>query len=727
MESYQAKARLAKEIADEAKTTKTTADADGCLPDFTGVDAKGEKTEVLLSRMTLGEKIDFLSGIDNMAVKGIARLSMPRVWCSDAVSGIRNFGPGTSFPASLALTASWDRGLIRRVAEAVGEECRAAGVSILLGPGVNIYRIPTNGRNFEYMGEDPFLSGEMAASYVRGLQERGVAATVKHLACNNSEYDRHRMNSVVDERTLHEIYLEPFRKAVAEGGALAVMTSYNYINGVRGSEHDYLIHSVLRGKWGFSGLVMSDWTAVYSAEKTLVRGLDLEMPNGMFLNRETILPLIESGRITEADIDSHVKRILRTIIEIGAYERPAVDTRFSLRTKGSRDLARRAAEESAVLLKNTDSLLPLDPAKVRMIAVVGPNAKETPTGGGGAAYVEAENPVGILDGLLKEFGPKTIITFVGDDRGGFSEADAKSIRAADAVIACAGYNHVIESESFDRSWVLPDFQERLLLNVTRINPRTIVVVNSGGDYDTSHWIRFVPALIQAFYLGVEGGTAVAGIVSGRINPSGKLPFTFARRFSDHPATANYPRNSEETNQTLVDGPEVRVHGNEWPIERRLSSPEEKWDISYDEGIFVGYRHFDAKGVEPLFPFGFGLSYTSFALSDASLGASAIGKGQALTVRARLRNTGERRGAETVQVYVKDTASRLPRPDKELKGFEKVVLEAGAESEVAIVLPPEAFRYYDDREHDWISEPGEFEILIGTSSREVISAGSVELR
>jgi len=286
---------------------------------------------------------------------------------------------------------------------------------------------------------------------------------------------------------------------------------------------------------------------------------------------------------------------------------------------------------------------------------------------------------------------------------------------------------VIVSESYDRSWTLPGEQEVLLQNVAGINPRTIVIVNSGGDYDTAHWIHKVPALIQAFYLGVEGGAAIAGIISGRINPSGKLPFTFARRWSDHPATENYPRNSEVTTQALIDGPAVRVHGNEWPLQERIAYSEEKWDIEYREGLFIGYRFFNMNGVEPLFPFGHGLSYTRFHLSEPSLGSNTIQKGQALTVQARLKNTGGRRGAEIEQVYVKDLAAWLPRPEKELKGFEKIALDAGGETRVEIVLRPEAFQYYSNVDHDWVSESGEFEIFIGTCSNCVISAGVVELR
>ncbi len=726
MNSQEIKILFARTVAEEARNVKPTVEADAGLPDFDGARTTAQKVEALMSRLTRGEKIDLLSGIDNMAIKGVARLSMPRVWNSDATSGVRNFGMGTAFPASIALTASWNRELVGDIAGAIGDECRATGVSILLGPGLNMYRVPTNGRNFEYMGEDPFLAGEMAVSYVKAVQGRGVMATVKHFACNNSEYDRHRMNSVVDERTLHEIYLEAFRRAVVKGGAMAVMTSYNLINGVRASENAYLLMDVLRGQWGFTGLIMSDWNAVYSVEDTIKGGLDLEMPGGRFLNRDTIGLLLREGRLSEEDVDGHVRRILGTVIEIGAYERPVVDASRQCRTKAHRLLARRAAEESVVLLKNEDDLLPLVPGRIRMIAVIGPNSRDTPTGGGGASYVEAEDSVSILEGLEREFGGVVQVLHVEDAAGCFSEADASVIRKADAVVACVGYNHVIESECYDRSWRLPDAQEELIRSACRLNPRTVVVVNAGGDYETESWLKRVPVLLQIFYLGVEGGSAVARIVSGRVNPSGKLPFTFARQWRDHPATGNYPKAPENTTQVLFSGPDVRVNGDSYSIKKRMSLRQEKWDIRYAEGIFHGYRFFDAYGVQPLFPFGFGLSYTRFELSHPEIKEKRVNAGEPVTLSISMRNTGSRVGLEVVQVYVRDVQSRLPRPRHELKQFAKVALDPVEEKRIELTIEPDAFRFYDADEHRWVMEPGEFEILVGTSSRALQSAGTVEL-
>ncbi len=737
MKGQEYKEAFARRISERAEKISPTVEIDPVLPDFGDKKTTEEKVDWIASQLTIEEKIDFLSGVDMMAIRGNERLNLPRVWCSDASSGVRCFGPGTSFPALLALTATWNRETIRTVGEAIADECRAIGVSVLLGPGVNIYRIPNCGRNFEYMGEDPYLTGEMVVPYIDGVQSRGVAATVKHFACNNSDYDRHRMNAVVDERTLREIYLPAFKKAVQKGKVMALMSSYNPVNGTYASENGYLLNDILKKEWGFTGAVMSDWVSTYSTQGPVKGGLDLEMPNGMFLNRKTLQPLLEDGTVTEADIDEHVRRTLRLVIETGAYDKAALDTTKRPQPGNHRELARKAGAESIVLLKNKKNILPFDGDTIKRIVVIGPNSLATPTGGGGSSYVHAVDPVGIYDGLKTALDGSIEVGFVEMDTsavatgevnlGTLTEDKKAALREADAVVVCAGYNHVIESECYDRSWTLPEGQAELIGTAARLNPNTVVLVNAGGGFETESRLSEVAALVHVFYLGAESGNAVADVLTGAVNPSGKLPFTIAKRWEDHPASKNFPKDPDATSERLSNGPEVRRKGLEWSPEQLRNIPSEQWDIPYEEGLFVGYRHFDTRSVTPQFPFGFGLSYTTFALTNPKVSVETVGANDGLEVTVTVNNSGRREGAEVVQVYVADLESSLPRPEKELKGFAKVFLQAGGEKEVTVSLDPEAFRYYDPDKKAWTAEPGTFEIFVGSSSRDVLSAGTVELK
>ncbi len=680
--------------------------------------------EETLAALTLEEKIGMLGGVDHMGIRGVPRLGLPRVWCSDASAGVRNFGPGTCFPAPVALAASWNRGLARRVAEAIGEECRALGVSILLGPGVNIARVPTCGRNFEYMGEDPFLAAEMAVSYIQGVQSRGVAATVKHFACNNSDYDRHRMDAIVDARTLNEIYFPAFRAAVQKAGARCVMSSYNPVNGAYASENRPLLRDTLKGEWGFAGFVMSDWNSVYGTRGPLEAGLDLEMPRGVFYSPEQIEPLVREGKVPVELVDEKIRRMLKVFFEMKVYGRPTIDASATAHTAAALAVALEAAKEGIVLLKNERGLLPFDPARLRRVALVGANAAATPTGGGGSSRVRAARPISIEQGL-REALPRADVAVVPDRRGRIGARDAASIREADAVVVCVGFNHRLESESYDRPWRLPDGQARLVRRLSAINKNTVVVLTSGGDLETASWIGHAPAVLHTMYLGEVTGRAIAETLTGASNPSGKLPFTMAKRWADHPATASYVRRPEHTTARLTLGPPTRRRINELPAAVMERWPRERRPVRYREGIFVGYRHFDTREVEPQFAFGHGLAYTSFELGELRLSAAKVGRGGEVTVTLSVRNTGARAGAEVIQLYVEDLECSLPRPRKELKAFAKVSVEPGQTASVSLKLDDEAWRFYDPARRAWAAEPGRFRLHVGTSSRAIAHTAEID--
>ncbi len=678
-----------------------------------------EKAWIILQQMTLAEKIEMLGGEDNLAIKANQRLKLPKVWCSDASAGVRCFKRATAFPVPVAMTASWNRGLLQQIGETIGKECRAKGVSILLGPGVNIYRVPTCGRNFEYMGEDPYLASELVVPYIRGVQSLGVITTVKHFACNNSDYDRHRINSKVDQRTLQEIYLPAFKAAVQKGGSKSVMTAYNPVNGVYASENHDLLTRILREDWDFKGFVISDWTSVYSTEGPIKAGMDLEMPKGDYLNPKKIKKLMDKGKLKESDIDRPVRNLLTTFFEMGIYNRPLKDRRFPEYCEEHSLLSLEAAKESIVLLKNENGLLPLKKKSVERIAVIGPMAADTTTCGGGSCCIQCFDKISILEGIRDHAENEVEVVYIEAPDNKLTEEDRSIIQSADVAIVAVGFTILDESECYDKSWELPNRQDKLIKEAAGLNPGTIVTLTTGTGVETESWLSAVPALLHCFYLGDKGGRAIADVLFGEVNPSGKLPFTMAKKWKDFEAVKYYVKKPGKISALRIIGPQGK------PGIRKIR------DMEYGEKLMVGYRHFDTNRVSPQFPFGFGLSYATFSISELSLSSTRLSRsflmeGGILSVKFNLSNTADVLGSEVVQLYINDTESSLERPLKELKGFEKVKLEPGQTKEVEIKLGLEAFSFYDDRKHAWVAESGLFLLMVGNSSRNTMQDAEFEL-
>ena len=680
-----------------------------------------ERAEVCLAQMTLEEKIDYIGGERSFFVRAIPRLGIPEIKMSDGPVGCRNWGASTAYPASVGLAAAFDTNLARSVGRSIGSDCRARGVHILLGPGVNIHRSPLGGRNFEYLGEDPFLAGETAAAYIQGVSDRGVAATVKHFVGNNQEWDRNYISSEVDERTLREIYLPAFERAVKKGNVSAVMTAYNLLNGTYCSHDASLLKSVLRDDWGFKGLVMSDWGAVHDTAGAATNGLDLEMPSGKYLNRDTLLPLIENGTLSESEIDDKVRHILRTLIVGGFFDRPQIDETIPLDDPDSREVALDAARKSAVLLKNSAALLPLDPSEVRKIALIGPNVHPAVTGGSGSSYVTPNRTVSLLDGLA-EVAPNLQVSYhpgiqrTDTDTAAQAASDIDSLaREADAVVIALGFGQskesntaaeafapawppawaldgFVEAEGADRPFDLPSEQVETVRRAAAANPKTVVILSAGGAVNATPFIDDIAAFIWAGYPGQEGGRALAELLLGEINFSGKLPFTFAASYNDYPGAPYYSIN-------------------------------DNGKTPYTEGIFVGYRGFDRDGIEPLFPFGFGLSYTSFTYNDLNTEVRADGS---IALTLSVTNAGSVFGDEVVQVYVAPPASSISRAPKTLAGFARVSLAPGETAPVSMILGARAFAYWDVNAHQWQVEAGDYQLLIGASSRDLFLSDTVSI-
>jgi len=678
-----------------------------------------EKAESILEQMTLEEKAEMLGGTAHLGIKGNSRLNLPEVWCSDASAGVRCFKRATAFPAPIAMAATWNRAQIETVGKTIGQECRAKGVSILLGPGVNIYRIPTCGRNFEYLGEDPFLASELVVPYIQGVQSMGVITTVKHFACNNSDYDRHRMNSIVDERTLREIYFPAFKAAVQKGGSLSVMSAYNPVNGEFASENRTLLTEVLREEWGFKGFVISDWISVYSTENSLKAGLDLEMPKGAYLNPKRIQKLIARGRLTETDIDQPVRNLLTAFFKAGIYERSLKDPRYPEYSEDHSNQSLETAREAIVLLKNETRLLPLQRESLSRIVVVGGMAEDTTTCGGGSCCIRSHDKISILDGIRESAGDRIEIEFIKAAKGRLSAEDRQQIQDADVVIISVGFTNLDESEAYDKAWELPDQQGGLIQALSALNPRIIVTLTTGTGVETESWLSGVPALLHCFYLGERGGRAVGEVLFGTVNPSGKLPFSMAKQWRDFASSNYYVKNQDKISLLRILGPQGR------PGIRKIR------DMAYQEKLMVGYRHFDTNKVVPQFPFGFGLSYTEFSFSDLELSTSEmsisdLNSGGQFKVSLSVRNVGEWAGSEVVQLYVSDPVSSLPRPVKELKGFEKVRLEPDQSAMITFVLQKEHFSFFNDQSGAWTAEAGDFNLLIGSSSRAIHLTASLAL-
>ncbi len=641
-------------------------------------EASKQRAAELVSKMTLEEKLSYIGGIDGFYIREIPRLGIPRIRMADGPQGVRNNTKSTMYPCGAAAAATWNRDLAYAYGKSLGNDARARGVHIMLGPGVNIYRFPKCGRSFEYYGEDPYLTSETAVAYIEGMQSAGVMSTIKHFCGNNQEYNRNNGSSDIDERTLNEIYLPSFRKAVQVAHTGAVMSSYNLVNGLHTTENKALIKDLLRDEWGFEGIFMSDWTATYSSICAANNGLDLEMSWGQFMNPKILGKAIETGTVTEKTIDEKCQHILQTLIEFGFLDREQKDASIPEDNPESDLTALNVAREAIVLLENEDNFLPFS-KKVKKVMVTGPNSGNIPTGGG-SGFVEPFHTISVTDGV-----------------GEFYKS-ADDAAKADAVIYCAGFNHHLEGEGFDRPFELPEAQISEIDSLVSINPNLVVVVNAGGGVDFNPVLAKAKAVLMAWYPGQAGGKAIAEILAGKVNPSGRLPITIERRLEDNPVYYNYYCNTE----------------------RLWNSPER---VTYFEGVFVGYRGYDRSGVEPLFPFGYGLSYTDFQFSD--IAAEKLSDGR-VRVTASVKNTGKRAGAEVVQLYVNDESASVPRPEKELKGYEKVYLEPGESRSVEFILDSEAFAFYDMDRHSFVVEPGTFNILLGASSRDIRLTTAVTL-
>jgi beta-glucosidase len=719
-----------------------------------------KRVEDLLGRMTVEEKVSLLSGANWMDTVAIPRLGIPSIKMADGPAGIRSwFGPSaltnaadskfpkfasTAFPSGIGVAATWDPATAQAVGQALGQEVRAIGRDMILGPTVNIQRVPLWGRNFEGYGEDPYLAARIGVGYIKGVQGEGVIATVKHFAANNEEFERHRVDEAIDERTLQEIYFPAFKAAVQEAGVWSVMSAYQKVNGRYCSENAYLLQDVLRKEWGFTGFVVSDWGSTYSTDGPVNAGMDIEMPGGEvarawlategakknghggdFLSPEKVLPRIAAGAIRQATVDENVRNILRVLFVSGIFDRAqaAATGAAEIDTPAQRAVARRAAAESLVLLKNSGNLLPLDPAKIKTLAVIGPNAAVARTGGGGSSLVRSKYSVSPLAAIKERAGSGIQVRYAQgaaiDEEGvsgaglvenlsaagGGDAAAAEKLRAeavaiaanTDAVILVVGDNARVESEGFDRKTLdLPPGQGELIAAVVKANHNTVVVFNAGAPVNVSRWVNDVPALVDAWFGGQETGHAVADVLFGDVNPSGKLPFSYVNELKESPVYGNYPG--------------------------------ENLQVKYAEGIYVGYRYFDKHGIAPQFPFGYGLSYTNFGYSDLKI-KPAAGSDQAQTfeVRLKVRNEGKRAGAEVVELYVHDGHSSVDRPVKELKGFRRVELAPGQSGDVTFTLDRGALSYYSTEKKAWVAEPGKFEVLVGASAADIRVKGALELR
>lgn len=703
-----------------------------------------ERVEDALQRMTLEEKVGVLHAQSKFCSRGVQRLGIPELWTTDGPHGIRpevlwdeweqaawTNDSCVAFPALTALAATWNPELAELYGRSLGEEALYRGKDVVLGPGVNIYRTPLNGRNFEYMGEDPLLASRMVVPYIKGLQSNGVAACVKHYALNNNEVNRHTSNVIVDDRTLYEIYLPAFKAAVTEGGAWSIMGSYNLYQNQHGCHNKRLLCDILRDEWGFDGVVISDWGGTHDTAEAVENGLDLEFgswTNGLTNGRsnaydnyylaDPYLKLLRDGKADMATLDNKVRNVLRLIFRTAMKS----DKGFgSLCSDEHYAAARRIGAEGIVLLRNKGNLLPLDPSKPQNILVVGENAVKMMTVGGGSSSLKVQRETSPLDGLRAQAPAGSTVVwergYVGDPTGEYNgvtsgqdlsesrSADrliadaADAARRADVVIFVGGLNKATgqDCEDSDReSLALPYNQDAVIEALVAANPRT-VVVNVSGNAVAMPWADKVPAILQAWFLGSESGNSLADVIFGHVNPSGKLPMTFPVRLDD-----------------------VAAHAvGEYPGTKRADS--DIVDIRYNEGVLVGYRWFDTKKIRPLFAFGHGLSYTTFGYGKLSADASKIGPDGALTLSVDVTNTGSRAGAETVQLYISDTKASVKRPAKELKNFAKIYLEPGQTKTVTFTVRPSDLAFFDAGAHAWKAEPGEFRAHVGAASDDIRSS------
>ena len=655
----------------------------------------------LLGRMTQAEKLSLLSlvQVDGLTTPPIPRLGISALRTADAPQGVRD-GQSTFFPMGIVMASTWDPALIRRVGVALGQEAKAHHRQIVYGPDVNIHRSPQGGRNFESFSEDPFLSARLAVAYIEGEQSQGVAVCVKHYACNEQENGRDSLNVRIDERTLREIYLPTFEASCREAHAWAIMPALDHVNGQWSAENTHLLTDILKNEWGYDGLVLGDWGSVHDTAPAIAAGNDMEMPHPNKYSPAAVQAALESKQITQAQVDDMVRRTLRLMARTGLLDGGKPPAGAALNTPEHQQLARQVAQEGIVLLKNAGNLLPLDPAKVKTIAVIGPNAAVNSLGGRWSADVQPFYSVSVLDGLTKAVGGKIAVTYAeGCPRvapaSGTSIADAAALAAkADVAIVVVGLDNSIEGENLDPpSLYLPGDQDKLINAVEAANKNTVVVLVNGTHILMDRWLDNTPGVLESWYAGQEAGSAVADILLGRVNPSGRLPDTLAVRREDYADFGNYPG----TNGT----------------------------VTYAERLYVGYRHFDAAKITPLYPFGYGLSYTTFAFSALHV-PPVMKRGQSVAVRVTVQNTGRRAGAEVVQLYVRDLAPKVNRPVRELKGFQRVSLQPGEKKQVVFLLDESALAYYNVAFHHWKANEGRYAVEIGASSRDIRVQGVTTL-
>ena len=661
----------------------------------------------LVQQMTIEEKASLCSGLNFWYLKGIERLGIPSIMVTDGPHGLRKQAggqgdhvglldsvPSTCFPTASALASTWNRDLVYQVGEALGEECRAEKVGVILGPGLNIKRSPLCGRNFEYFSEDPYLTGEIAKSHVNGVQSQGIGTSVKHYAVNNQESRRMVIDAVIDERALREIYLTGYEIVVKGAQPWTVMCAYNRVNGTYCCEHEYLLTTILKEEWGHEGLVVTDWGATNDRVKGLQAGLELEMPGPANGNDARIVAAVQSGQMDEEVLDRAAERLVTMILR--AEETLASD--FEYDRDAHHALARRAAGEGAVLLRNEGSVLPLQ--EQAKIALVGRFAKEPRYQGAGSSLINPSRLDNLYDEIAALVGDENLTYAPGytkradeADEGLIAEA-LEAAASADVVVICAGLTELYETEGLDRDHMkMPPGHDALIEAIAAAHPRVAVVLSNGSPVEMP-WVDSVSAILEGYLGGQAGAGGIADILFGRVNPSGKLAETFPIKLEDNPSHHYFPA-----------GPTT---------------------VEYRESLYVGYRYYDSVGQEVLFPFGHGLSYTTFEYSDLQLSRSQIAEGDTLTATLRVKNTGAIAGMEAVQLYVRDVETTVLRPEKELKGFAKVALQPGEETEVAIELDRRAFAYYDTGLKDWHVEAGDFEILAGASSRDIRLSATVEV-
>lgn len=664
--------------------------------------------KALIARMTLEEKASLCSGADTWHTRGIERLGIPSVMLTDGPHGLRkqrgsadHLGlfdsvPATCFPSAAGVASSWNRELIRRMGEALGRECQAEDVAVLLGPGANIKRSPLCGRNFEYFSEDPYLSSEMAAHHILGVQSQGVGTSLKHFAANNQEHRRMTSDSIVDERTLREIYLASFEGAVKKARPWTVMCAYNKVNGEYASENGTLLTDILKNEWGHDGFVVSDWGAVDDRARGLAAGLELEMPASHGEGERRIVEAVRRGELDEAKLDEAVERLLTVVFRAADGRRPG----GSFDPEEHHRLAREVARESMVLLKNEEGLLPLP--KGGRIAVIGAMAREPRYQGSGSSQIRPTRMDDILEELARSAGAEAELRYAPGYDLDAEEPDAdlaaeaaRVASEAEVAVLFAGLPKRYESEGFDRKHLrMPANQVALIDAVAAAQPNLVVVLSNGAPVEMP-WLGSAKAVLEAYLGGQALGGAVADLLFGDENPSGRLAETFPVRLSDNPSYLFFPGEGDR--------------------------------VEYREGIFVGYRYYDKKNIEPLFPFGHGLSYTTFGYSELTVDKKTLSDTEVLRVSVRVANTGSRAGKEVVQLYVRDPESSVIRPDKELKGFDKVALAPGESRVVTFELDKRSFSYYDPEAREWTVETGDFELLIGRSSRDIVLSETVTVR